>query len=119
MAWTLDARIPLLLVEDEVALDRALADGPPAAVLAEVPALARPHHAVEAFAAEAHAVACTCCGGRPAAAVALDRLFQARVRGHCPWFERVVTLAASAAGQSQVLAALGGDAVTAARFRPG
>ncbi|WP_043359359.1 hypothetical protein [Belnapia sp. F-4-1] len=119
MAWTLDARIPLLLVEDEAALDRVLADGPPAAVLAEAPALPRPHRAVEAFAAEAHVAACSCCNGRPAAAVALDRLFQARVRGHCAWFERVVALAASAAGRAQVLAALSGDAVTAARFRPG
>ncbi len=119
MAWTLDARIPLLLVEDEAGLDAALAAGPPAAVLAEGPAPPRPGVALEAFAAsEAHAPACTCCGGRPAAAVALDRLFQARVRGQCAWFERVVALAGSVAGRSQVLAALGGDAVTAARFRP-
>jgi hypothetical protein len=117
MAWTLDARIPLLLVENEAGLDAALAAGPAAAVLAEAPALSRPGLAVEAFAAEAHAAACACCGGRTAAAVALDRLFQARVRGRCAWFERVVALVGSAAGRTQVLAALGEDAVTAARFR--
>jgi hypothetical protein len=119
MAWTLDARIPLVLVEDEAGLDAALSAGPPAAVLVEAPAPPRPGVALEAFAlAEAHAAACACCAGRPAAAVALDRLFQARVRGQCAWFERVVALAGSAAGRAQVLSALGGDAVTAARFRP-
>jgi hypothetical protein len=120
MAWTLDARIPLVLVEDEAGLQAALAAGRPAAVLAEAPAPARPGVAQEAFeAAEAHAAACACCAGRPAAAVALDRLFQARVRGQCAWFEQVVALASSADGRAQVLAALSGDAVTAARFRRG
>jgi len=117
MAWTLDARIPLLLVGDEAALDAAMAAGPAAALLAEAPAPHRLGLAVEAFPAEAHAAACACCGGRPAAAVALDRLFLARIRGQCAWFERVVALAGSAAGRAQVLAALEGDAVTAARFR--
>ncbi|SDB69519.1 hypothetical protein [Belnapia rosea] len=120
MAWTLDARIPLLLVDDKARLAAALAAGPPAALLAEAPAPACPGLALEAFdSAEAHAPACTCCAGRPAAAIALDRLFQARVRGQVPWFERVVALAGSASGQAQVQAALTGDAVTAARFRPG
>ena len=49
MAWTLDARIPLLLVKDEAGLDAALAAGPPAALLAEAPALARPGLPFEAF----------------------------------------------------------------------
>ena len=118
MVWTLDARIPLLLVEDEAGLDAALAEEPPAALLAEAPGLTRPGLPFEAFTtAEALVAACACCAGRPAAAVALDRLFQARVRGQCAWFERVVALAGSAAGRAQVLAALNGDAVTAARFR--
>ena len=118
MAWTLDARIPLLLVKDEAGLDAALAEGPPAALLAEAPALDRLGLPFEAFTtAEAHAAACACCAGRPAAAVALDRLFQARVRGQCAWFERVVALAGSAAGRAQVLAARHGDGETAARFR--
>ncbi|MBL6453774.1 hypothetical protein JMJ55_00480 [Belnapia sp. T6] len=121
MAWTVDARIPLRLVADAAGLSAALAAGPPAAVLAEAPAPASPGGvALMVFeGAEAHPAACTCCAGRPAAAVALDRLFQARVRGQSPWFDRVVALAGSDAGRAQVQAALAGDAVTAARFRAG
>jgi hypothetical protein len=65
----------------------------------------------------AHGAACGCCGGRPPAAVALDRLFQARVRGACAWFERVVALADTEEVRDAVAAALRDDAVTAARFR--
>jgi hypothetical protein len=64
-----------------------------------------------------HAAGCGCCGGRPAAAVALDRLFQARVRGACPWFDRVLALAETAEARQAVAAAVAEDAVTAARFR--
>ena len=53
----------------------------------------------------------------PPAAAALDRLFQARVRGQCPWFDRVVALAGTRGGPRAIAAALAGDAVTAARFR--
>ncbi|HEV7267386.1 MAG TPA: hypothetical protein VGN83_21145 [Falsiroseomonas sp.] len=106
---------------DATALVAMLAEGRPAAVLAEWPAPARPAGAVamEDFPATgaAHAVACACCGGRSPAATALDRLFQARVRGNCGWFERVVALARSEAARSQLAAALRDDAVTAARFR--
>ena len=49
--------------------------------------------------------------------IGLDRLFQARVRGDCPWFERVVALADSPEARDAVAAALLNDAVTAARFR--
>ena len=67
MAWSLDARIPLTLVEDAAALAAALAAGPKSAVLAESPAPpAGGAVAQEAFdAAWPHAVACACCGGRP------------------------------------------------------
>lgn len=123
MGWTVDARIPLLLVADTAGLAAALAPGEaggPAAVLAESPA---PHvpgaMAVDSFDASLpHAIACTCCNGRSPVAAALDRLFQARVRGRCGWFTRVVVLAGSPAGQAQVAAALADDALTVARFRP-
>ena len=46
--------------------------------------------------APGHAAGCACCAGRSPAAVALDRLFQARVRGACSWFDRVVALAETA-----------------------
>lgn len=122
MPWSLDARIPLLTLADPAGLPAALAQGK-AALLADRPALPPPQGAValERFeaAGTAHAAACACCGGRSPAAAALDRLFQARVRGTVPWFDRVVALAESPAAQAQIAAALRDDAVTAARFRPG
>ncbi|MDN3568098.1 hypothetical protein QWZ14_27265 [Paeniroseomonas aquatica] len=118
MAWTVDARIPLLVVTDAAGLAAALAGGE-AAVLAEAPAPAIAAMAVEAFEADMpHAIACTCCNGRSPAAAALDRLFQARVRGRCGWFTRVVALAGSEPARVQVAEALAGDALTSARFRP-
>lgn len=120
MGWTLDARLPVVIVADAAALASALAAGPQAAVLAEAPP---PPIPVEAAALASfdpvvpHAAGCACCGGRPPAAAALDRLFQARVRGACPWFERVVALAETPAARDEVATALANDAVTAARFR--
>ena len=123
MPWTLDARIPLVILADVAALPALLAAGGPAALLAEAPALPRPAGAVaaESFAPAmaAHPAACACCAGRSPAAAALDRLFQARVRGSVPWFERVVALASTEAGEAEIGATLIGDAVTAARFRAG
>ena len=97
MAWSIDARIPLVTVADEPALNAALAGGPPAAVLAEAPPPPLPAGAVALVSFDLsgpiHAIGCACCAGRSSAAVALDRLFQARVRGGCAWFDRVVALA--------------------------
>jgi hypothetical protein len=120
VAWSLDARIPLLVTQSATALAAALAGGPPAAVLVEAPAPADPAGAVVLGSFDAtptHAAACACCGGRSPAAAALDRLFQARVRSQCPWFDRVVALAETSEGRAAIAAALAGDAVTAARFR--
>jgi hypothetical protein len=121
MAWTLDARLPLVIVGDAAGLAAALAVGPEAAVLAEAPPPPLPEGATALasfdLSAPSHAGGCACCGGRPPAAAALDRLFQARVRGACPWFERVVALAETPAARDAVAAALAADAVTAARFR--
>ncbi|WP_158292072.1 hypothetical protein, partial [Paracraurococcus ruber] len=105
---------------DAAALAAALADGPRAAVLAEAPPPALPAGAVALASFDstvAHAAACACCAGRPPAAAALDRLFQARVRNQCPWFDRVVALAETPEARAQVEASLREDAVTAARFR--
>lgn len=96
MAWTLDARLPVVIAADNAALAGALTAGPKAAVLAEAPPPAMPTGAVALASFDpvmSHSAGCGCCGGRSPAAAALDRLFQARVRGACPWFERVVALA--------------------------
>lgn len=123
MAWSIDARIPLVTVPDLGALTAALAEGRPAAVLAEAPPPAAPPGAVALVSFDltgpTHAVGCACCAGRSAAAAALDRLFQARVRGACGWFDRVVALAETEAARAEIAAALRDDAVTAARFRAG
>ena len=120
MAWTLDARLPVVIVADADALAATLAAGPEAAVLAEAPPPLLPPEAAALASfdpAIPHAAGCGCCGGRPPAAAALDRLFQARVRGACPWFERVVALVETAEAREAVAVALRNDAVTAARFR--
>ncbi len=120
MTWTVDARIPLVIVADRAALDAALASDGLAAVLAG-PGAPEPAGAlaVERFeiSTGAHPQACTCCGGRGSAALALDRLFQARVRGSVGWFRRVVALAPTEAAQAELAAALRDDALTSARFR--
>jgi hypothetical protein len=120
MPWSLDARIPLVSVPDEAALAAALGAGPASAVLAEAPPPALPPGAVAMASFDPwmpHAAACTCCGGRSPAALALDRLFQARVRGETGWFERVLLLAETPEARAAAEAALRDDKVTAARFR--
>ncbi len=118
MTWSLDARIPVLLVPDAEALTAALAAGKPAAVLhapAPIPpgaACALPFEA----GVSSHALACACCQGRSPAAQALDQIFQARVRGQCAWFDRVLVLAGDGAGQA-ITAALAEDSLAMARFR--
>jgi hypothetical protein len=128
MSWSVDARIPLVMVPDPAALAAALAAGRPAAVLAGPPGAGAaldpvPPGAVALarfdLSAAAHAAACACCAGRGPAAAALDQLFQARVRNACPWFDRVVALAETPAARAEIAAALGSDAVTMARFRAG
>src|SRR5215213_8888625 len=117
MDWTLDARLPLVIVEDAAGLAAALASGPTAAVLAEAPPPPLPEGAAALasfdLSVPSHAGGCACCGGRSPAAAALDRLFQARVRGACPWFKRVVALAETAAARDEIAAVLRDDAVTA------
>jgi len=100
----IDARIPIGSGEGPFAALAALGEAVPLGAVA-----------VEAVDAGAvHPAACACCAGRPPVAIALDRLFQARVRGVVPWFGRVV---ATNAVLGDVVAAVRDDAVTAARFR--
>jgi hypothetical protein len=61
----------------------------------------------------AHPVGCTCCAARSDDALALDRLFLARVRGEVPWFRRVVV----SDDDPALRAALATDPVLSARFR--
>lgn len=121
MAWNLDARVPVVIVTD-AGLAAALASpGTKVAVLAAFPAPPVMKAGAAALVSFdpylAHATACGCCAGRPPAATALDGLFQARVRGACAWFERVVALADAEDVRDAITAALRDDAVTAARFR--
>lgn len=113
MTWSLDARIPVSLLPDAGALADALATGRPAAVLGSEGGVAS-----ERFApgAAPHAVACACCQGRGEAAQALDRLFQARVRGKVPWFDRVLVLDEGCMGD-EIRQALTQDSMAAARYR--
>lgn len=120
MAWSLDARIPVSVLPDPAALAEALAVGKPAAVISAAPPAPLPARAACAVSFEAgvtsHAVACACCQGRSPAAQALDRLFQARVRGQSAWFDRVLVLDEDGAGAA-VAAALREDSLALARFR--
>src|SRR3954471_8455713 len=110
MAWSLDARIPLLLGTAE-----ASAGGGPTALLVEAPPGPLPAGAVAQVSFEPnmlHAASCGCCGGRSAGATALDRLFQARVRGQCAWFERVLAIVETPAAAAEIEVALREDPVT-------
>ncbi|MBO1075985.1 hypothetical protein [Roseomonas marmotae] len=115
MNWSLDARTPVRLLAHA-------AEAPPGAVvLAEDGAALPPGTArVERYAtpaATAHPIGCACCQPRSPAAIALDRLFLARMRGETPWFKEIVALAVTDAGRQAVLAALQQDNVISARFR--
>lgn len=117
MPWSLDARIPVSILAEATSLAEALAAGRPAALVGAAPL---PSGAIAAVSFDTrlpyHAFACACCQGRSPAAHALDQLFQARVRGQCGWFDRVVVLDADGAGEA-VRTALTQDALAAARFR--
>ncbi len=63
-----------------------------------------------------HAQGCSCCIPRGPAAEALGRMFLARATGAAPFFKRVI-IHASAAGEAAVRDAIGGDVMTAARYR--
>ncbi len=112
-------RIPVTILPDAAALPGWLAAGGPAALLSDAAPASGGAVATEAFDPRPpHRFGCACCAGRSGAAVAFDRLFQARARGRSPWFDRIAVLALTPPGQAQVAAALREDALTLARFRP-
>ena len=130
MSWSLDARIPVrLLHPSELTTAMVQARTPFALLAAEAADLTRYlpgpspalHAALARFApgGPRHAAACACCAGRPPVGVALDRLFQARTRGTCTWFETVLAVVPDDAARQEVEAALMADPLSAARFRPG
>lgn len=98
MTLFIDARIPVVF--------DAATPGPADAIL--VPDLS--------WDVAQHSAGCGCCGARGPAALALDRLFQARVRGEVPWFDRVV---APHEAETLLREAIAADALSAARFRLG
>jgi hypothetical protein len=113
-----DPRIPVTILPDAASLPAWLGTGGPAAVLADGPVPPSGAVAVEPFTARPlHRFGCACCAARSAAAIAFDRLFQARARGRCPWFDRVLVMAASPTGRSEAALALAQDPLTASRYR--
>jgi hypothetical protein len=122
MAWTLDARVPVVFPDSAhgPGAEGGFARGgaAPVALVSLAPPPPLPGWAVAAVSfaagATAHPSGCACCAGRSPAAQALDRLFQARARGACAWFDRVVV---SPEAADEVRAALAADALSAARFR--
>jgi hypothetical protein len=97
----------------------AATDAGVAALLVEDGAAVPPGRAVARFAvpATAHALGCACCVPRGPAALALGRLFLARVRGETAPFDAVMAVTRTPAGMAAVRAALEQDVVTRARFR--
>jgi hypothetical protein len=116
MAPWLDARIPVLL--------GGAIPGPDDAALVETGAVPSPSLrsciALGEFTPTAdHPVGCTCCAARPAAALALDRLFLRRARGEVPFFRRVAAVLTTADGEASLRTALTSDPVVSARYRLG
>jgi hypothetical protein len=68
-------------------------------------------------AAPAHAAGCACCLPRGAVAMALTRLFLARVRGEVGFFTAVAALPASEAGAAAIRDALAQDPLIGGRYR--
>ncbi|AWV22257.1 Hypothetical protein RADP37_01278 [Roseomonas mucosa] len=119
MVWNLDARIPVLSLPDAAGLRQALRAGPSAALLLPegAPDIGGAVATARFQPFASHAVACACCGGRSPLAQALDRLFLERVRGTCPWFERVLALTETPDAAALLEGVLREDSVVTARFR--
>jgi hypothetical protein len=113
MKFASDMRIPVLFGAPEAEVDDAY--------LTEGNAEPVPSGYAESFTLPAaqfgHVIGCTCCTPRGPAADALSRLFRARATGSAPFFKRVI-VRASPAGEAAIRAAIAGDILTAARYRP-
>jgi hypothetical protein len=112
MTLFIDARIP-------VAPGDGQPPGPTTALLIEGGAPAPGPQPVARFTLPegGHPAGCACCAPRGPVAEALGRLFLARARGECPWFNEVVALANSEAGRQAIRQALQDDPLVSARFR--
>ena len=120
MAWSIDARIPVTIAARRRRPARRA--GRPAGGGAggrRAASCGGDRHRKPSLPDARHAPACACCAGRSAAAQALDRLFQARVRGRAAWFDRVLVLAETEDGRAELAQALAQDPLTTARFRAG
>lgn len=121
MTWSVDARIPLRLQSPQE-LEAALRGAPATALLVEDAGpeqLAGPAVLQMFFMPgdQQHRPDCRCCAGRGLVADALDRMFQARIRGQCPWFEQVIGVVRSPQARREVLDTLAQDPLAQARFR--
>lgn len=112
MTWTVDARIPVRLgaLTDAADGDALLLEGDGAAP-SGLPA------AHFSLSVAAHPPGCACCAERSPAAMALDRLFQARAKGEIPFFRRVLAVTGSVEAETALWAALRCDQLASARFR--
>lgn len=116
----IDARIPVHFTDqvpraarsDQVLILPEDAGAPPSdgrwAAIIRLPARA-------AFPADAHPPGCSCCNPRPASAVILTQLFQARARGEIGFFRSVVA-SLPAAAAADLRAALFSDSFVAGCF---
>lgn len=71
----------------------------------------------EADQATTHPPGCACCGARAPLALALDRLFLARVRGEMPFFRAITIACAGDGARAAARDTLEHDPVVASRFR--
>jgi len=112
MTLFIDARIP-------VTIGGGHPPAPTTALLIEGDATAPGPQPVARFVLPegGHPAGCACCTPRGPVAEALGRLFLARARGECPWFNEVVALVNSEAGRQAVRKALQDDPLISARFR--
>jgi hypothetical protein len=99
----------------------ANAAGPHEALLVESESPVPAGHAVARFRVSTglpgHRMGCPCCSPRGPVAEALGRLFLARARAEAPFFNAVVVVVATPAGEASVRAALAEDQLSAGRFR--
>lgn len=113
-----DPRIPVTILPDRDSIAAWLDAAGPAALLTDGQEPPPGFVASERFTPHpAHRFGCACCAGRSAAAMALDRLFQARARQRMGWFDRVAVLATSGKAQQEVATALQEDPLSRARYR--
>jgi hypothetical protein len=113
MVQRTDDRVPVRFGSADTA-------GPHDALLVEGEALVPAGHAVARFRLSpglaGHRLGCACCTPRGPVAQALGRLFLARARAEAAFFNAVVAVVATPAGEASVRAALAEDQLSEGRF---